>query len=158
MTTVNAPSHALAAGDAAPDFALPDQSGQVVRLSDYKGKSAVVVFFYPKDHSPSCTREACAFRDSHQALAEAGAVVIGVSADNAGSHAKFAERLGLPYRIVTDKGGAVRKRYGATLLGLFPDRVTFVIDKDGIVRHRYSSMHSGKHVEEALQTLRRLAG
>ena len=143
-------------GDPAPDFALPDQDGRTVRLANYRGKSPVVVFFYPMDGSPSCTREACSFRDSHQAFADSGAVVLGISADTGASHARFAASHKLPYRLLTDKGGAVRKQYGATILTLFPGRVTFVIDQDGIVRHRYDSSHSGRHVAEALATLKSL--
>jgi peroxiredoxin Q/BCP len=129
-----------------------------VRLSDYRGKSEVVLFFYPKDNTPGCTAEACTFRDSHEAFREAGAEVIGVSSDSAESHRKFAERFHLPFVLLTDVDGGLRARYGVPrTLGFFPGRVTYLIDRDGIVRHIFSSqMQPKRHVAEALDVLQRL--
>ena len=99
-------------GDKAPAFSLEDQSGKTVKLSDFKGKT-VVLYFYPKDDTPGCTREACAFRDEHSALQKAGAVVLGVSPDSGPSHAKFAGKYKLPFPLLADTDHAVSEKYGA---------------------------------------------
>jgi peroxiredoxin Q/BCP len=145
-------------GDAAPEFDLTDAAGKRVRLSDFRGKRNVVLYFYPKDDTPGCTKEACSFRDSYQSFTDAGAEVIGVSSDDGASHQKFAEKFHLPFTLVSDTGGSVRKRYGVpATLGLLPGRVTFVIDRDGIVRHVFNSqLQATKHVDEALTVIRRL--
>ena len=145
-------------GDRAPDFTLPSQSGEPVRLSDRLGERVVVLYFYPKDNTSGCTAEACAFRDSHEVFAEAGAEVIGVSSDSAGRHATFAGRHNLPFTLLSDQGGRVRKSYGVpALLGLIPGRVTYVIDREGEVRHVFNSMTNiGQHVGDALEVVRRL--
>jgi peroxiredoxin Q/BCP len=147
---------AIKTGDTAPDFSLPDRNGNTVRLSDYRGKKAVVLYFYPKDDTPGCTKEACSFRDQYEVFKDAGAEVIGVSSDSAESHAKFASKYSLPFVLVADKGGAVRKQYGVpATLGLLPGRVTFVIDPQGVVRHVFNSqLQATKHVDEAAQALR----
>ena len=148
---------AVQAGDRAPDFALPDRGGRTVRLGDYRGKKAVVLYFYPKDDTPGCTAEACTFRDQYEEFKDAGAEVIGVSSDSGESHARFADKHRLPFMLVADKGGAVRKQYGVpATLGVLPGRVTFVIDRDGVVRHVFNSQFQAKkHVAEALDALRR---
>jgi len=147
---------AIKTGDTAPDFSLPDRNGNAVRLSDYRGKKAVVLYFYPKDDTPGCTKEACSFRDQYEVFKDAGAEVIGISSDSAESHAKFASKYNLPFVLVADKGGAVRKQYGVpATLGLLPGRVTFVIDPQGVVRHVFNSqLQATKHVDEAAQALR----
>ncbi len=139
----------------APDFALPDQNGKTVRLSDYLGKYAVVVYFYPKDETAGCTAEACKFRDDFEKFSDAGAVVLGISDDSPESHKSFAANHRLPFQLLSDTDGAVRKLYGVKkTLGLIPGRVTFVIDRDGIVRHSFSSqMDAERHVDEALAAL-----
>jgi peroxiredoxin Q/BCP len=144
-------------GDRAPDFTLPDRGGRTVRLGDYRGKKAVVLYFYPKDDTPGCTAEACTFRDHYEEFRDAGAEVIGVSSDSGESHARFADKHRLPFVLVADKGGAVRKQYGVpATLGVLPGRVTFVIDRDGVVRHVFNSQFQAKkHVAEALDALRR---
>lgn len=145
----------LRVGDPAPDFTLPSGDGPPVSLADYRGKSEVVLFFYPKDDSPGCTAEACSFRDSHQAFLEAGAAVVGVSADPSESHRAFAGRHRLPFPLLTDADGSVRARYGvARTLGLIPGRVTFLIDRAGVIRHVFSSqLRPARHVREALDAL-----
>jgi len=145
-------------GDAAPEFDLTDAAGKRVRLSDFRGKRNVVLYFYPKDDTPGCTKEACSFRDSYQSFTDAGAEVIGVSSDDGASHQKFADKFHLPFTLVSDTGGSVRKRYGVpATLGLLPGRVTFVIDRDGIVRHVFNSqLQATKHVDEALAVIKRL--
>ena len=145
-------------GDKAPDFTLVSQSGEQVRLSDRLADRVVVLYFYPKDETRGCTAEACAFRDSHEVFAEAGAEVIGVSSDSAGKHAAFADHHGLPFTLLSDEGGRVRKSYGVpAVLGLIPGRVTYVIDRTGTVRHVFKSMTNiGQHVNDALDMVKKL--
>jgi len=142
-------------GDVAPEFDLPDRSGHRVRLSEFRGKRAVVLYFYPKDDTPGCTKEACSFRDSYEEFVDAGAEVIGVSSDSEASHQKFAKRYELPFTLLSDAKGEVRKKYGVpATLGLLPGRVTFVIDRDGVVRHVFNSqLQAARHVPEALAAL-----
>ena len=141
----------IQAGDKAPDFTLPSQSGEQVRLQDRLGERVVVLYFYPKDETRGCTAEACAFRDSHEVFAEAGAEVIGVSSDSAGKHK-------LPFTLLSDVGGKVRKLYGVpSTLAVIPGRVTYVIDRDGIVRQVFNSMTNiSGHVGDALDMVKSL--
>jgi thioredoxin-dependent peroxiredoxin len=145
-------------GDKAPDFTLPSQTGEPVRLHDRLGERVVVLYFYPKDNTSGCTAEACAFRDSHEVFAEAGAEVIGISSDSVEKHAGFAGKHGLPFTLLADAGGKVRKAYGVpAALGVIPGRVTYVIDRDGTVRHVFNSMTNVKgHVKDALEVVRTL--
>jgi peroxiredoxin Q/BCP len=139
-------------GERAPDFELRDQNGETVRLSGLLSKGPVVIFFYPKDDTAGCTKEACRFRDDHEKFLAAGAQVVGISSDSEESHRHFAGRFGLPYALLSDPGGRVRKLYGAnSLFGLMPGRVTFAIGRDGIVRRVFSSQtRFGEHVDQAL--------
>jgi peroxiredoxin Q/BCP len=148
----------LRVGDKALDFELPSQRGDRVRLSDFFGKRNVVLYFYPRDRSPVCTVEACAFRDDYEVFKEAGAEVIGVSADSVESHRIFAEAQRLPFILLSDPSRSVRRLYGvAPTLGILPGRVTFVIDKRGIIRHAFSSQFRGAmHAAEALRVLEAL--
>jgi peroxiredoxin Q/BCP len=157
--SIVAEGNGLRVGDPAPDFTLPAATGEMVSLSAFRGRSEVVLFFYPKDNSPVCSAEACSFRDSFEAFRDAGAEVIGVSTDSAGSHRRFAERLRLPFLLLSDAGGSVRARYGVPrTLGVIPGRVTFLIDKQGVVRHVFSSQFQpSKHASEALGILRGMA-
>lgn len=143
-------------GHPAPDFELPDQKGRVVRLSEFRGRQPVVVYFYPKDDTNGCTAEACGFRDQYTQFETADAVVLGISDDSTESHARFAAKYNLPFRLLSDKGGTVRKAFGVKkTLGIIPGRVTFVIDREGILRHVFSSQTAfTKHVSEALAGLR----
>lgn len=145
-------------GQSAPDFTLPDATGKPVRLSDFRGKRAVVLYFYPKDNTPGCTTEACAFRDSYEVFKDAGAEVIGVSSDSEASHQQFASQYHLPFTLLSDRGGALRKLYNVpTSLGLLPGRVTYVIDRDGVVRHIFSSqLNAERHITEALRMIQTL--
>jgi thioredoxin-dependent peroxiredoxin len=145
-------------GDKAPDFTLPSQSGEQVRLSDRLGKQVVVLYFYPMDDTKGCTAEACAFRDSYEVFTGAGADVIGISSDSVERHAAFSGKHQLPFTLLSDKGGQVRKSYGVpAALGVVPGRVTYVIDRQGTVRHVFSSMTNiGKHISDALQVVREL--
>jgi thioredoxin-dependent peroxiredoxin len=149
---------AIGVGDKAPDFTLPSQSGEPVRLYDRLGDRVVVLYFYPRDETRGCTAEACAFRDSYEAFTEAGAEVIGISSDSAARHASFADRHQLPFTLLSDQGGRVRKSYGVpAVLGVLPGRVTYVIDRDGTVRHVFNSLTNiGQHISDALDVVRRL--
>jgi thioredoxin-dependent peroxiredoxin len=147
-------------GDPAPDFTLPSATGEPVNLGDFRGRSEVVLFFYPKNHTRMCTTEVCSFRDSYEAFREAGAEVIGVSGDSVASHRKFVDRQRLPFRLLSDADGALRARYGVPrTLGVFPGRVTYLIDRSGIVRHVFSSQfQAARHVDEALRVLKEMRG
>jgi len=145
-------------GDQAPDFTLPSQSGEPVRLYDRLGERVIVLYFYPKDNTSGCTAEACAFRDSYETFTDAGAEVIGISSDSTDKHAAFAGRHNLPFTLLSDRGGRVRKSYGVpSVLGVIPGRVTYVIDRTGTVRHVFSSMTNiDQHVNDALEVVRKL--
>jgi len=150
---------AMRVGDSAPDFELPTTGGKTVRLSDFRGKKTVVLYFYPKDETPGCTAEACKFRDDYEDFVAAGAEVIGVSDDSTASHEKFAQRHRLPFVLATDTGGRVRDRYGvkASFAGIIKGRATFVIDRDGIIRNRFDSqVRIGRHVDDALTLVKSL--
>jgi peroxiredoxin Q/BCP len=147
------------AGDSAPDFTLPNQSGQTVSLGDIIGKKIIVLYFYPKDFSMGCTAEACAFRDSYEVFKDAGAEVIGVSSQSVDSHKRFALANSLPFILLSDEDGKVRKLYGATsMFGLMAGRVTYIIDNKGIVRNVFSSqLNPAKHIEEALRIIKEIS-
>jgi peroxiredoxin Q/BCP len=147
---------ALQIGDRLPDFTLPSATGETVNISDFKGKKPLVIYFYPKDDTPGCTAESCAFRDSYQVFQDIGAEVIGISGDSVESHQKFAQKYNLPFLLLSDTQNSVRKQFGvpATLFVL-PGRVTYVTDKEGVIRHIFNSMMDFKaHVDEALNTLK----
>jgi len=148
---------ALAPGDTAPLIALLDQDGTERRSDRLEGK-ALVLFFYPKDDTPGCTMEACAFRDSYADLQGLGAEVWGLSGDDAASHRRFANRHRLPYPLLVDAGNRVRKAFGVpSVLGLLPGRVTYVIDGEGVIRHVFNNLLDGPaHRREALEALRGL--
>jgi peroxiredoxin Q/BCP len=150
----------VSVGDLAPDFTLPDQTGSPVRLSDLAGRKNVVLYFYPKDETPGCTIEARAFRDSYEQFSAKDAQVVGVSADSVRSHQRFARHHDLPFLLLSDADGAVRRLYGVEkTLGLLPGRVTYVIDRTGVVRHVYSSqLRATRHPREALMMLSALGG
>lgn len=149
-------------GQPAPDFTLPDQHGQEVSLANLKG-SPVVLYFYPRDDTPGCTREACAFRDARTAYEKAGAKVVGVSPDGVKSHRKFADKYELPFTLVADTEKAVcqaygvwqeKSMYGKTSMGVV--RSTFVIDGDGVVRHVFPKVKVAGHSDAVLEAVRSL--
>ena len=149
---------AVKVGDEAPDFTLPSQMGDNVTLSEYFGKKNVVLYFYPKDETRGCTREACEFRDQYDVFTGLGAEVLGVSSDTLESHKSFATHHGLPFLLLSDEGGKVRKLYGVpSSMGIIPGRVTYIIDKKGVVRHIFNSQFQPeKHIEEALKVLKEI--
>jgi thioredoxin-dependent peroxiredoxin len=149
---------AVKVGDIAPDFTLTSQTSAAVSLSDFRGKP-LILYFYPKDDTPGCTAESCAFRDQYEVFTNAGAAVVGVSNDSPESHQKFATRYQLPFTLLSDPGDKVRKAYGATaLFGFFPGRITYLIDGNGVVQLVFDSMLNFKgHVEESLKALQQLS-
>jgi peroxiredoxin Q/BCP len=145
----------IGVGDKAPDLKLPDQHGKAVTLSTLWKHGPVVLYFYPKDETPGCTKEACAFRDAYEVFSDAGATVVGVSRDSVASHRSFAQNHNLPFTLLADEDGAARERWGVSkTFGLLDGRVTFVIDTRGVVRKVFSSQFlAAKHVDEALAVI-----
>src|SRR5487761_2393320 len=144
------------AGQAAPEFQLPDQNGKVHTLKDFSGKW-LVLYFYPKDDTPGCTQEACAFRDDLSQLTEMGAAVVGISVDDTDSHAEFAKKYHLPFPLLADKSGAVADSYGALLnLGILrvARRFTFLIDPQSKVAKVYLSVETSRHSKDIITDLK----
>jgi thioredoxin-dependent peroxiredoxin len=146
-------------GEKAPDFSLQAQDGRTVSLHDYFGLKNVVLYFYPKDFTMGCTAETKAFGDNYDDVLNMGAEVLGISSDSAESHVSFAQKCGARFPLLSDSGGKVRAMYGAKSSFGMPGRVTFVIDKQGVVRHVYSShLRPTQHISEAIQALRAIDG
>jgi peroxiredoxin Q/BCP len=146
----------LKQGDAMPETSLVGEAG-AVQLRDKIGKP-LVVYFYPKDETYGCTKEACAFRDQYEDFVAAGAEVIGISRDDAASHASFKANHRLPFTLLSDPGGKVANAWGVKGTFGLGGRVTYVFDKAGVVRHRFDSqIRFGKHVDEALEVVKKLA-
>ena len=145
----------LQVGDPAPDFELPTQTGGTLGLSAFRGKQNVVLFFYPKDDTAGCTKEACTFRDVYAEFASRDAAVLGISSDSGASHSRFAEKYSLPFPLLTDSGGKVRKLYQVPrTFGLLPGRATYIIDKQGTIRGIFvSQFQPEEHVRRALAAL-----
>lgn len=149
----------ISVGSKIPVFQLKDQNGNSFDIRTVLGKKNLVVYFYPKDDSPGCTKEACSFRDQFEIFAEADAVIIGISAQSVESHREFAAKYKLNYTLLSDDGNTVRKLFGvpANFLGLIPGRVTYVVDKAGVVIYLFNSqVNAEQHVSEALKILKKL--
>ncbi|XP_073227018.1 peroxiredoxin Q, chloroplastic isoform X2 [Cicer arietinum] len=145
-------------GSKPPAFTLKDQDGKTVTLSKFKGKP-VVVYFYPADETPGCTKQACAFRDSYEKFKKAGAEVIGISGDDSSSHKAFAKKYRLPFSLLSDEGNKVRKEWGVPgdFFGSLPGRETYVLDKNGVVQLVYNNQFQPeKHIDETLKLLQSL--
>ncbi|KAA9345919.1 peroxiredoxin [Adhaeribacter soli] len=145
-------------GEKAPDFNLLDANGDVFHLYDKLKEASVVLYFYPKNDTRGCTAEACSFRDQYEVFKEAGAEVVGVSSDDIQSHQKFSQKHGLPFILLSDNGGKIRKMYDVPrTLGLIPGRVTYVIDQNGIIQYAFNSLIKPlEHVAGALDVLKSL--
>jgi peroxiredoxin Q/BCP len=150
----------LKEGDKAPDFILKNEQDQEIALNDFKGKK-VVLYFYPKDNTPGCTKEACSFRDVYDDILDAGAVVIGISKDDINSHEKFKNKHKLPFYLLSDTNNNViesygawkeKKMYGKTFMGIV--RSTFIIDENGIIINIYPKVKPDTHGEEVLKVLK----
>ena len=147
----------LKVGAKAPMFALKDQNGNLVDVATLVGKKALVVYFYPKDFTTGCTMEAHEFREMHEEFLKNGAEVIGVSSDDVESHKKFADEHQLPFTLLSDSDEKVRDMYGAWGIGRTPGRITFLIDKEGVIRMVFSSqIQPRKHITEALRVLKEI--
>jgi peroxiredoxin Q/BCP len=149
----------LKAGERAPEFVGTTDAGTTVSLKDFRGKK-VVLFFYPKDNTPGCTREACSFRDRYQALLDRGAVVLGVSTDSVESHVRFKRKHALPFPLISDTSKTIvtaygvwkqKRLYGKTYMGT--ERTTFVLDEQGVITHIFPKVKVDGHVEEVLAAL-----
>jgi peroxiredoxin Q/BCP len=150
-------SKTLQVGDKAPAFALQDQDGNVVDVASIIGKKALVLYFYPKDFTSGCTMEAREFRDMHEQFQSNGAEVIGVSADDVKTHKEFSVEHELPFKLLADTENKVRDMYGAWGLAHTAGRITFLIDRQGIVRMVFSSqLQPKKHIEEGLRILKQI--
>ena len=152
----------LREGDAAPGFTAPVSGGGEVSLSQFSGQ-AVVLYFYPKDNTPGCNKEACGFRDAHDKITAMGAVVLGVSADSVARHDKFIDKFGLPFALVADEDKSICEAYGVwgdksfmgrTFLGI--NRRTFLIDADGVIRKIWLKVKVAAHAAEVLEALEEL--
>ena len=146
-------------GDSAPDFRLVDQNGTIKALSDFSGQW-VVLYFYPKDDTPECTKEACAFRDDLASLEKLGAKVVGISVDDSDSHAKFAAKYHLPFSLLADEDGKVAESYGALtnlLVVKIAKRYTFLLDPKGKISKVYLSIDTSRHSQEILDDLKKLS-
>jgi peroxiredoxin Q/BCP len=148
----------LSKGSKVPEFSLQDQDGNWFHSKDYLGKKPMVLFFYPKDNTPGCTAEVCAFRDAYETFTEKGILVAGISSDSVGSHQKFAKRFRLPFLLLEDTGNQVRRMFGIrnSVFNLLPGRETFVVDKSGKIVMAFNSVNALKHVPKALQAVRQM--
>ncbi|MFY0256210.1 peroxiredoxin [Chitinophaga sp. 30R24] len=144
-------------GDKVPVFSLQDQDGKTFDITTVLGKQPLVIYFYPKDETSVCTKEACSFRDAYQDFQRYGAMVIGISSDNVASHKHFATHHNLPFTLLSDPKNEVRKLFGVPKTFVIPGRVTYIVDKNGVVVHTFNSMRDGeKHVTESLEALKKM--
>ncbi|CAI7840866.1 unnamed protein product [Closterium sp. NIES-53] len=146
----------VSVGNEAPPLSLADQNGRVFDLAKLKGKKSVVLYFYPADDTPGCTKQACSFRDSFEEFRKLGAEVVGISGDSPESHKLFAEKYSLPFTLLSDEGNAVRKEWGvpSDLFGVLPGRQTYVIDKKGVVQLIFNNQFQPeKHIDETIAVL-----
>ena len=146
----------ISIGSSLPPFRLPDQDDKMIDSTQLIGERPLVLYFYPKDDTPGCTAQACSFRDAYQDFLDSGAQVVGVSSDDVATHKAFAEKHRLPFTLLSDNDGKLRQEMGVPtdLLGLLPGRVTYVIDKHGIVKHIFKSqLNTKRHISEALAAL-----
>ncbi len=145
-------------GDKIPEFEIPDQTGETFRSESLKGKKCVI-FFYPKDETPGCTKEACAFRDAYEDFQKADAEVIGISSDGIKTHQSFISNHNLPFTLLSDEDKSVRKMFGvpSNLLGLIPGRVTYVVNSEGIVEYIFNSqLNTQGHIDKALEVIKKI--
>lgn len=147
----------LKVGDKVPSFQLQDQNGQTFDINTVLGKQPLIIYFYPKDETSGCTKEACSFRDAYEDFTSLGAKVIGISGDDVASHKSFAEHHRLPFTLLADKGNKVRKQFGVPKTMFIPGRVTYVVDQQGVITYVFNNLTDGpKHVSEALAALKQV--
>ena len=149
---------ALKVGDQIPHFSATDTNGNLFESSTIIGTKPVVIYFYPKDNTPGCTAQACSFRDQYQDFTDIGAEVIGISSDNQKSHEKFSKQYNLPFILLSDNNKTIRNLFGVPsgLLGLLPGRVTYVADRNGVIKMIFDSMLATKHIPKALEAVKKL--
>ena len=156
---IHKPMHKIEKGGNVPGFTLPDQDGKLFDINSVLGKKNLVIYFYPKDDTPGCTKEACYFRDQFEVFKEEDAIIIGISGQSVESHKEFATKYKLNYTLLSDEGNEIRKLFGVptNLLGFIPGRVTYVVNKKGKVVYTFNSQSEAtKHVDEALRILKLL--
>ena len=147
----------LKVGDKVPSFQLKDQDGKDFDINSVLGKQPLVIYFYPRDETSVCTKEACSFRDAYEEFSKYGARVIGISSDGVRSHKSFAAHHKLPFTLLADTSNTVRKLFGVPKTFVLPGRVTYIVDKNGMIVHTFNSIRdSEKHVTESLTALKRL--
>ena len=157
MADETTPSAPLSAGSTAPDFSLPARSGKTISLRDFQGSKDVLIYFYPKDDTPGCTRESCSLRDGWAELQKAGIEVLGISRDDSASHNAFASKYNLPFELLTDADHAVHEAYGSwgqnpnPAWGVGPLRKSFLVGKDGRIRHVFDKVDTEHHAEQVLR-------
>lgn len=144
----------LQVGDKAPDFEAQTYGQKNVKLADFTGKSAVVLYFYPKDNTPGCTKEACSLRDGMEELKKAGVQVVGVSTDGVKAHENFRDKYELNFPLISDKSKEIVEKYGVKSAFGTAKRVTFLIGRDGIIKHIWNKVSTGKHADEVLEKIR----
>lgn len=144
-------------GATLPDFTLNDQNGHTFSISEVKGKQPIVIYFYPKNFTPGCVKEACSFRDAYEDFKALGAEVIGISADSDASHQKFTRRYNLPFILLADTNNKVRELFNvqSSFLGLLPGRETFVFDSNATLVYKFEAMGASKHIEKSLAYLKK---
>jgi peroxiredoxin Q/BCP len=149
---------ALKVGDKIPNFTAVYNNGDLFDSKNFVGQKPVVIYFYPKDNTPGCTAQACSFRDQYQDFKDLGAEVIGISSDSEASHEKFSKQYKLPFILLSDKNKSIRNLFGvkANMFGLIPGRVTYVADKNGIIKMIFDSVLATKHIPKALEAIKRL--
>ena len=149
---------ALQVGDKIPNFTAKDTNNNDFDSITIVGQKPVVIYFYPKDNTPGCTAQACSFRDQYEDFKDLGAEVIGISGDTVSSHEKFAKRYKLPFLLLSDNSGKLRKLFGVktNLLGLIPGRVTYIADHSGTIQLIFDSIMATKHIPKALEFLKKL--
>nr|WP_288837192.1 peroxiredoxin [uncultured Flavobacterium sp.] len=146
---------ALKTGDTVPKFTAKEASGAIFESDSVIGKKAVIIYFYPKDDTPQCTAQACGFRDNYAEFVDLGVEIIGVSSDDVNSHQEFIRKYNLPFLLLSDSDKALRKLFGVPLafLGLLPRRVTYLLDKNGVIQMVFDSMLGMKHVKKMIEKL-----
>ncbi len=155
MVSASAANAAVKVGDAAPDFTAMSSAGTPVHLKEVIGKAPIVLYFYPKDDTPGCTKEACSLRDNFAAFRKLNATVFGISYDSVESHKKFIEKYHLPFLLIADTDKAIAKAYGADGM-LFPKRMTFVIDKSGTIAWINPAVNPSTHSAELEKVIAQL--
>lgn len=150
----------ISIGDTCPSFSLQNQDGQSINIKEYIGTKNIIIYFYPKDNTAGCTKEACSFRDAMQDLNNLDCEVFGISADSVESHKQFANQFRLTFNLLSDVGNSVRKSFKvpANLFGLIPGRVTYIVNKEGKVIHIINSQtNPDKHIKETIEVVKRLS-